>query len=203
MANLSLKENHIINETRKVMEAMGIKRMPSRSEIEMITHSSSLTNLISKNGGFFYFADKMNLELKNSATKEGIKYENKCIDYLSGLGLNAEPTPVKFPYDIFVNKTTKIDVKISNGYKFDKSFWYTFNLESDIPKCDIFIFYCVNNGNVVKTLIIPANILYGIKQLSVGKKSMYDVYNNRWDYVEKHSSAYSKLFKSLIGDSEE
>ena len=197
MANLSLKENHIINETRKVMEAMGIKRMPSRSDIEMITHSSSLTNLISKNGGFFYFADKMNLELKNSATKEVIKYENKCIDYLSGLGLNAEPTPVKFPYDILVNKTTKIDVKISNGYKFDKSFWYTFNLESDIPRCDIFVFYCVLEKNIYKTLIIPSNILAGIRQLSVGKTSMYDVYINKWDYIVEHNKAINKIFFPL------
>ena len=200
MANLNLKENYIISEIEKIIKSMGIERMPSKSEIETISHSSSLTNLISKNGGFFYFADKMNLELKSSATKEGIKYENKCIDYLTNIGMHAEPTPVKFPYDVLVNKMTKIDVKISNGYSFKKSFWYTFNLESDIPKCDIFIFYCVNNGNVVKTLIIPANILYGIKQLSVGKKSMYDVYNDRWDYIEKHSALASVLFKSLIGD---
>ena len=196
MALLS-KEKHIENEIIRVMKAMGIERMPSRSEIESVTKSSSLSNLIMKNGGFYFWADKLKIKAKRSKTTNGIKYENKCIDYIKSLGMEAEPTSIKFPYDILVNDVTKIDVKMSNGYSCSKGYWYSFNLESTIPKCDIFVFYCTNNGEKEKTLIIPANVLKGIHQFSIGKKSIYDVYVDRWDYIEKHVSIMSDLFKDL------
>lgn len=197
MALSDEKSKMICSRIKEVMNALNIDRMPSNSEIEIATKSTSLQNLICKNGGFYYWANMLGLKTKNSDTKKGIEYEEKCIDYLNSIDLSAESTPVRFPYDILVNGITKIDVKVSNGYSCDKGYWYSFNLESNIPKCDIFVFYCTNNGEKEKTLIIPANILKDMRQLSIGKTSVYDVYVDRWDYIEKHVSIMSDLFKDL------
>ena len=98
-----------------------------------------------------------------------------------------ERTGVRFPYDILVNGKTKIDVKASRLFKGRTGFFYTFNLESKYPKCDFYIAYCINERDIAeKVLIIPACVMAGKSQLSVGENSIYDKYNFRWDLIEKH-----------------
>lgn len=180
------KENeaeYITNEILKVMKSANLSRMPSRTEIKIYTQSDALSNRIMKTGGFYHWASKLGLEVKNSDTKTGIEYENKCLELLQSKGLKAELTPVKFPYDILVDKVVKIDVKVSNGYDGD-CFFFAINLESKLPKSDFHVVYC-KNKRINKTLVIPSHLLYGIGQLSIGIESKYDIYKDRWDLVTK------------------
>ena len=167
------------------MDKLEIQRMPSSSECEIVFGNCSLSNKISKTGGFYEWADKLGLEIKNSETKLGVKHEKDICKKISEDYL-AELTPVKFPYDILVEKAVKIDVKFSNLYSHSNGEFYTCNLEYKFPKMDILVFICED----VKTLIIPAHELYGIKQLSVGKKSRYDKYIDRWDILEDFVNFY-------------
>lgn len=176
-------EAYITNEIYKVIESANLKRMPSRTEIKTFTKSDALSNRIMKTGGFYHWADKLGLNIKNSDTKTGIEYEKKCLALLQNKGLKDELTPVKFPYDILVDKVVKIDVKVSNGYNGD-FFFFAINLESKLPKSDFHVVYC-KNERINKTLVIPSHLLYGIGQLSIGIESKYDIYKDRWDLVTK------------------
>lgn len=171
------------------MKKLEIKRMPSRSECDAVLGDTCLSNKIAKTGGFYKWADDLGLDVKTSETKIGIKYEKEICKKISEKYF-AELTPVKFPYDILVEKSVKVDVKFSNLYTHSNGRFYTCNLEYKFPKMDILIFVCED----VKTLIIPAHELYGIKQLSIGKISRYDKYIDRWDILENFVNFY-KTYK--------
>jgi hypothetical protein len=189
-------EEWVTNEIKKVQQALNIKHMPSRREIEIVTNNTTLTNLVVRSGGFRHWADKLNLKIKGSETEFGYQYEKEAQKYLTDvMGHKAELTPVKFPYDIIVDDVTKIDVKVSNKYHSpDGTSWYTFNLETVFPKCDFFIAYCIDNHIVNNVYVIPAHIMLGKRQLSMGDDTMYKKYAKRWDLIEKHIEAMKKCF---------
>lgn len=172
--------------------ALNIERMPTRTEIETVTNDSALTNKISKTGGTKYWANKLNLDLKDSETKLGQEWEMYAKSELENLGYEVEKMTTKHPYDLLVNNNIKVDVKVSRYYKGKGFKYHTFNMEKKYHNCDIFI--CIGldeEDHVVKTLVIPSKYLMNKKQLSVGIESKYDKFNDRWDYIEKYSNFYS------------
>ena len=180
-------EKQIVAEIEKVKAALQIDHMPSRSEIDLVTKSTWLTNIITKTGGFRFWAEKLNLRIKSSETEFGYKYEKIAREHIIEMGHKAELTPVKFPYDILVDGVTKIDVKAGNKYHCPSgTSWYTFNLEAAYPKCDFLIAYCVESDAIKATYIIPAHIMLGRKQLSMGKDTKYKRYVDRWDLILRH-----------------
>jgi hypothetical protein len=179
-------------EVKKVIDALCLNRMPSRSEMKLVSGNTALANIIMKNGGFYHWAEKLGLQIKKSDTNFGMDYEKKCCEDLRNRNFEAELTTVKFPYDLLVNKCVKIDVKVSKGYEHGY-FFFTYNLESKKPRCDIYVFYGVNENRGNKTFIIPANKLYGISQLSIGLGSKYDKYIERWDLINKFCSFYQNV----------
>jgi len=193
MLNLSKSrydENWIRNEIGKVQAALNIKRMPSRSEMNMITKATSLTNVVMRTGGFRYWANKLNLDIKGSESELGYTYEKVAQKHIEDMGYKAELTPVKFPYDILVNGVTKIDVKAGNKYCCPTgTSWYTFNIYSPYPKCDFLIVYCLDDNAVKATYVIPAHVMLGHRQLSMGKDTKYQKYADRWDLIPKHVEA--------------
>lgn len=174
------------SEIEKVMNALGIKRMPSQSEIESVTGNSGLSNRISKTGGFYKWAEKLKLDIKESESEFSIKYESICKEYIeSKLGLKAELTSVKFPYDVFVGTGVKIDVKVSRLYEGHNGSFYTANLAYKLPKCDFIVMYCID-GSIQKVYVIPSIELVGINQLSIGEvTSKYDKFLGRWDLIKR------------------
>jgi|LFRM01.1.fsa_nt_gb hypothetical protein len=179
---------------REVMKALNINRMPTRTEIEMVMKNSSLTNKISKGLGYYGWAKKLGLPIKESETTLGKRYEFKAMkDIQQNTGLSAEKMPQNFPYDILVNNFIRVDVKASNRYYYDgKGFYYTFNLQKKHPVCDIMMCYCIDDDQQIeKLLIIPSTELH-TTQISVGSKSKYDIYNNAWHIFKQYSEFYSK-----------
>ncbi len=177
----------------KIMRALNLKRMPSKSEIEKVTKSASLTCYISKNGGFKYWAEKLDLDIKKSETTLGREYEQRITDLLKNKGYEVERMSIRHPYDLLVNQNIKVDVKISNLYRGPKGEFHTFNLEKHNHNCDLFICVCVTNDEIVKILVVPSKFLMKISQLSVGNISIYDVFKDRFDYIEKYDVFYNQL----------
>ena len=166
--------------------------MPSKSEIESVV-GSGLSIKISRTGGFKYWADKLNLEMKESETKLGKKYEQYVTDLLKNKDYEVERMSTQHPYDLLINRNIKVDVKISNLYRGNSGEFHTFNLGKHNHNCDIFICICVTDNKIVKTLIIPSKFLMKISQLSVGIHSIYDKFIDRFNYIEKYNMFYQSL----------
>ena len=179
-------------EIKGVMKALNIERMPSNSEVKSVV-GNGLACKISKSGGYKYWANKLNLRMKKSETNLGKEYETKVAEMLKSKGYEVERMSMKHPYDLLVNQNIKIDVKVSNLYKGEKGEFHTFNLEKYNHNCDLFVCICVTDGEVVKILVIPSKFLMKVSQLSLGMNSIYDVFKDRFDYIEKYDVFYNKL----------
>ena len=182
-------------EILKVKDFLDIDRMPSKSEIETFYNNSKLINHISKTGGFYHWAKILGLEVKKSETGLGFEMEKHAMNELIKLGNKCELTSTRFPYDLLVNGRVKIDVKTGNKTKAHGYNFYSFNLEKKQQTCDLYIVYCLGeNKNIEKTYIIPAHIMTGKSQLSLGlDSSKYDRFINRWDIIKSFDLAFKEI----------
>jgi hypothetical protein len=180
-------------EIRNVMSALCIDRMPSNNEIKIVA-GCGLGCHIGKHGGFRYWANKLNLPTKESATKTGNGFEVVAKELLTSKGYSVIHMSTKHPYDLLVNDGIKIDVKVAKPYSYaGNSTFHTFNLEKKNSTCDIYMMFILDfEENIKKLLIIPGFALK-ITQLSVGKQSIYDKYLNRWDIVESYAMFYRNM----------
>ena len=175
----------IKDEIEKVMSCLNINRMPSNSECKMVTKSSALSSQISIRGGFKYWAERLGLQSKNSDSKTGWEYEEKAKKFLERAGYDVESATVKHPYDLLINQSVKIDIKVSNLYKGKVGNFYSYNLEKKFPTCDFYILYAIGKFSDEDALIVPS-CLANISQISVGElNSKWDVFSGRWDLIEK------------------
>lgn len=181
-------------EIRKVMKSLCIDRMPSRNEVELVMGNSKLSNRISKTGGFYKWAKRLGLKIKDSETKRGKKYEGYAEGLIHQKGYKTEKMSVKHSYDLLVEDNIKIDVKVAKPYNDEKvGTFHTFNLEKKNPTCDIYICFLLNEDESLDRLIIIPSKYIKKTQLSMGKESMYNIYCDRWDYIEKYKMFYENL----------
>lgn len=185
----------IKSEVCKVMKTLDINRMPSNLECKMATGRWALGNAIARSGGFKLLAKNMGLEQKKSETTTGRNAEDDIKTILESKGYIAEQMSIKHPYDLLVNGNVKVDVKASHKYQ-SKDGWssYSFNLEKANPTCDIYIFVCIDDKNKFeRILVIPSKFLHQTQLCITSGKSKYDIYKDRWDYIEQ----YDKFYKSV------
>ena len=173
-----------------IMEIAGTSGvMPTHALMDEVTGNKALSVAMSKRGGTKHFAELLGLKTVECESKYGEEYEFLCMEQIEQkLGLLSEKMQIRYPYDILVAGAVKIDVKASRPVKSQcNSRFFTFNLEKKAQTCDIFVAYCVNKDEIVKTYIIPAYVLYGMSQLSVGvHKSDYDKYLNQWHFISDY-----------------
>lgn len=171
-----------IFEVINILEADGY--MPSADKIDEVIHNSSLSNAIAKRGGFRFWAKKLGLKMKDSETKFGKTYEERCFSTLTNLGYDCQYTSTKYPYDILANDV-KIDVKSGTLYDCGHGRFFTFNLAKSKPTCDVYVCYCIEENETKKTYIIPSCVLSGKTQLSIGEvKSKYDKFVDNWEVIK-------------------
>lgn len=187
-------EASIIAEIKNVCDIIMISRMPSKKEIETVMQNSSLTNVISKRGGFSYWANKCGYEMKDSETKLGKENEFETEMLINSIcGLETEQMTTKHPFDLLAGKFVKVDVKSGKKYSYGGSGYYSFNLEKNPATCDIYVCHCLNElEKIEKTFVIPACMLRKT-QLSVGENSVYNKYIDRWDYINKFDEFYKTI----------
>lgn len=184
----------VVKGIKEVMKTLDIDRMPSRSEIEMVTGNTSLANKVYRTGGYRAWAEELGLSLKECETQKGNDWEFKIMEELLSTGYEVEKMSTKHPYDLLVENFIKIDVKVSSYYKGKNYQYHTFNLGKTHHNCDIFILVGLDDeGKAVKRLIIPSKFLMGKKQISVGLTSEYDKFNERCDYIDKYIDFYKEL----------
>ena len=175
--------------------AMRIGRMPSKSELEHFYGDTGLTNKIAKTGGFYHWAEKLGLEIKDSETLQGYTVETEVKSLLESIGFQCELTGVRHPYDILVDGCVKIDVKSARRSKVHGSDVYSFGLAKRQPTCDIYIAVCLNDNQIIeKFYVIPAHVMAGKTQLCIGvHQSKYDSFIDRWDIVKSYEVAFTEI----------
>lgn len=189
-------EEKVISDIKEMVDKLDMKHFPTKTEMKAYYHNASLVDKIAKTGGVKYWAERLNLPIKDCESKTGEFFETQCLIYLENMGYDACLMPSRHPYDLSVNQNIKVDVK--SGYLFHNygnGEYYTFNLGKSYPTCDIFVIYCLNSDKSInKTYIIPSKFLYGKTQLALGQnKSKYDKFIDRWDYFEIYDKFYNEL----------
>jgi len=183
------------NEVYKVMKCLNIDRMPSSVECNRVTGNTRLSNVINRRGGFDWLANHLGLKQSKCETRLGRNTEIKVKEILEEKGYEVKQMGIKHPYDLLVNGNIKIDVKASHKYQSEEG-WssYSFNLEKENPTCDIYIAVCINEKNdFERILVIPSKFLNQTQLCITGAKSKYDIYKDRWDYIEQYNEFYSNI----------
>ena len=184
---------------QKILEcvkALGLNRMPSRNEIRDYYGNDCLTNKISKTFGYYGWAERLGLEMKDSDTQTGKTGEKMAKEWLESYGFDAKLMPQNYPFDLFVNGCVKVDVKYShlyespqNGFKF-----YSFRLEKEVPTCDVYILIACDNRNKKTWYVVPSREVQQ-KQISIGEHaSIYNRFIDRVDII----SSYEAAFKAAV-----
>ena len=183
----------IESEIKKAMNLLSIDRMPSRKEIDQVLNSSALSGKISKTGGFYHWAKRLEIEIKKSETETGSRYERLAVDILLNKGYAVNEMSFKHPYDLLINDKVKVDIKIAKPYLLRGSRVHTFGINKKYATCDLYILFALNNfDSIERLLIIPSHKLK-ITTLCIGANSKYNQYINRWDYLDKFNEFYSEL----------
>ena len=182
-------DEKIVEALRFMIDSCNMDTMPTHSEIRNFFGSDALNCAMSKRKGTKYYASVIGIKTKECESKFGDQLEDFCVLQIQEkLGLDGEKTKPRYPYDILVNRSVKVDVKASrlfNNYGATK--YYSFNLEKKDQTCDVFVFYCINeNDEIEKTFIIPSNFISGKTQLAVGRTSIYDKYIDQWHFISDH-----------------
>lgn len=170
-----------------VMRKNHCSKMPTNMMVFQTMGNYSLSCAIQKNGGFRYWASRLNIEMTTCGTRFGQTFEQICCGYLTNLGYECERMTTKYSYDI-VADGVKIDVKVSTPYASPNGTFYTFNLEKSFPTCDVFVAYCVTKDEeIVKTYVIPSVYVQGKTQLSIGEvHSKYDIFRDAWHILDAY-----------------
>jgi len=196
--NLSPKKPIIKREDQDIAKEIlllsnKLNRMPSKSEV-LEYCGESLDNAIIRSYGYYDWAEKLNLNIKDSETYMGISYEEICFNNLKEKSYKVEKTPVKAPYDLLVNDNVKIDVKSGCAYENNESRCHTFGINKVHPTCDLYIIYALDESskNIERTFVIPSKYLK-LKSLSLGENSKYNRYIEKWEYINQYDIFYKSL----------
>lgn len=184
-------EERIAENVLRIANMFNPMRMPSNREVIEIEKNCKLSNAIQKNGGYEYWAKKLNLEQKYSDTSLGISGERHIAEVLRKQGYEVKPTSIKHPYDILVNKCIKIDVKTANTSYVGGYEQHAYRLAKRQQTCDFYIFYEADTG---KIYIVPAHKCHGQVQVEMGNDSkVYKPYLNAFDLIKQASEMYQRM----------
>lgn len=183
-------EERIEEKLMEILKATKQETFPTHSEMNNFFGNYQLSNAIRRHGGTRYWASKIGMEEKKCESTFGFDYERKCAgDIFNHCDLQSELCDVRYPYDLLVDGSVKVDAKVAIPFdNYGKSKYFSFNLEKPLQTCDVFVFYCIDNNEVRKVYIVPSCVLSGKTQFSIGiLRSKYDQYLDRWDIISKYA----------------
>lgn len=185
---------NIANAVMDIVNTRGLDHMPSVSEIKEYYGNNKLTNAITKHGGQGEWANILGLDIKQSETQFGGKYEKYVHDFLTEIGFDCELTGTRCPYDLLVNGCVKIDVKASRITRINGYDAYSFRLAKAMQTCDVYILVGIDRLEYKKMYVIPAHEVNGQVQICISTTcSKYDIYIDRFDIIAKLSEAFRQV----------
>lgn len=183
-------QEKILQSVKDCMDATGLTRMPSRSELSGYYGNNKVTNAIKRlPGGYYKVAELLKIEMKESETQFGKYGEELAIKLLEEHGFSVERMTTRYAYDLYVNGSVKVDVKTARPSRANKSFRYSFNLEKRFPTCDVY-FLIAKNEEKESIYIVPASINQTQIGLGTGT-TVYSKYQDRYDIITDMSKAFA------------
>lgn len=183
-------QEKILQSVKDCMDATGLTRMPSRSELSEYYGNDKVTNAIRRfPGGYYKVAELLKIEMKESETQFGKYGEELAIKLLEEHGFSVERMTTRYAYDLYVNGSVKVDVKTARPSRANKSFCYSFNLEKRFPTCDVY-FLIAKNEEKESIYIVPASINQTQIGLGTGT-TVYSKYQDRYDIITDMSKAFA------------
>ncbi|MGG0667836.1 hypothetical protein ABE073_04820 [Lederbergia citrisecunda] len=180
-------------ELLKSISILGVERMPTRAELVSLGRND-LHCRISRTKKYSGWAEELGLKLKESETALGHEYERVISNVMKKLGYKAVRMSTKHPYDLLVEDSVKVDVKVANVYLLrGESRVHTIGLSKSDPTCDIYI--CVlldEQKEIERTLIIPSHHVR-MKYLNIGRESKYNIYNEKYHYIKDYINFFKKV----------
>lgn len=183
-------QEKILQSVKDCMDATGLTRMPSRSELSGYYGNNKVTNAIKRfPGGYYKVAELLKIEMKESETQFGKYGEKLAIKLLEEHGFSVERMTTRYAYDLYVNGSVKVDVKTARPSRANKSFCYSFNLEKRFPTCDVY-FLIAKSEKKESIYIVPASINQTQIGLGTGT-TVYSKYQDRYDIITDMSKAFA------------
>lgn len=177
------------------MNHLGLSRMPTLDEMQGYTGDSSLSNAVSHYGGTRKFSKEIGTSLKTGDTINGWGAEKVVCNMLKKQGYRVERMSTGENFDLLVNEVVKIDVKSGRQYLLDRYKVTTFGINNKHPHCDIYILVDYHGKKPCRTLFIPSVFLSLSTTMSIGAKSKYDKWINRFDVIDKYILFYEEIKK--------
>lgn len=183
----------IKTELRSSMKTLDITRMPTTTELLSLGRND-LHCKISKTKGYQGWSEKLGLQRKMSETVLGQQYEDVVRKKLILKGYNVQQMTTGHAYDLTIEGCVKVDVKVANVHMLNgKSRIHAIRLSKIDPTCDIYICALLDEYKDIERLfIIPSHFLKQ-QMMQVGRKSKYDIYIDRYDYIEKYVDFYKGI----------
>lgn len=186
-------DKSIENAVFKVMKALNINRMPSKTEIELIMGGIPLVSAIGHRGGLYAWAGKLGLEVKISETQTGKGFEEVAIKLLQDKNYNAQRMTTRYPFDVLVNDKISVDVKVARAYMSRGNRCHTVGINKRYATCDLYLIFALDEAEKIeRTFIIPGCDLK-VTSMNFGRVSKYDKYINRRDLFKKYDNFYNNL----------
>ena len=177
----------IKNEILSVMEALNLQRMPTRIEIVAICGNGLACAISRDKRGYYGWANKLGLKTKDSETTSGKRYEAVAEMNISSQyeELIVKRMPQNYPFDILVDDTLKIDVKVGKRHAHFGTPSYTFRTGKKYASCDLYLCYGLgDDGKINDIYLIPSNAAITTTiNVTIGGNSKYDKYKNKWELI--------------------
>ena len=114
----------------------GQNTLPTYEEIRQFYGNYKLSNAIRRNGGPAKFAKELGIKVKDCESQLGFNYEDFFMDEMqksNHMCTHVNVLKDAYPYDVLVDGSVKVDVKVSRKFgNYGSSPYYTFNIEKRI-----------------------------------------------------------------------
>lgn len=178
----------IESELRKCIESLMLDRMPTAAELREQLGRNDLHVQVGRTKKYSGWAAHLGLSLKSCETHMGNSYENKVGSLLVSKGYEVESMTTKHPYDLLVNGTVKIDVKVAKPNYHFKVRCHTFGVNKKEQTCDVYICVAINEQSETEKIFVIPSHMAQVKTLNVCNESKYNRFIDAWHYIEQYSN---------------
>lgn len=176
------------------MTILNIKRMPTASELTSIGRND-LHCKIGRTKTYKGWAEHLELQLKSSETTKGNEYEELVAKIIRGLGYEVKEMTTKHPYDLLINDSVKVDVKVGGAHNHFGSRAHTFRPSKKFATCDLYICVALDENDEVENIFIIPSKFAQLTTLNIGTDSKYNKFIYRWDYIKRFVQFYDEVIK--------